>query len=77
MTENHKFLEEIEAQVAKRKGRAKRGIINKLELECDEEVRVSIRSTRCPSIELFTIRNLEPQNYHLLLIAVPREENHQ
>ena len=72
-TENQKFLERIEAEVIRMGGRVKAGIIAKTELEEDEEIRVSIRSSRLPSIELFTLRNVEPADYHLMLVAIPRK----
>ena len=72
--ENQKFLERIESEVIRVGGGVKRGIIAKTELEGDEEIRVSIRSSRFPSIELFTLRNIEPADYHLILIAIPRKE---
>lgn len=37
------------------------------------EIRVSIRSSKLPSIELFTLRNVKPANYRLVLVAIPRE----
>jgi hypothetical protein len=37
------------------------------------EIRVSVRlPSRIGSTELFTLRNLPPQSYHLMLIAIPR-----
>ena len=76
-TENQKFLERIEAEVIRMGGRVKAGIIAKTELEEDEEIRVSIRSSRLPSIELFTLRNVEPADYHLMLVAIPRKRCHK
>jgi hypothetical protein len=73
-TENQKFLERIESEVIRMGGRIKAGIIAKTELEDDEEIRVSIRSSRLPSVELFTLRNVEPADYHLLLVAIPRKK---
>ncbi len=69
--ENEKFLERIESEIIRMGGGIKRGIISKMELEKDEEIRVSIRSSRLPSIELFTLRNIKPADYHLILIAIP------
>jgi hypothetical protein len=40
----------------------------------DIEIRVSIRSSKLPSIELFTIRNIIPADYRLVLVAIPRAE---
>ena len=37
------------------------------------EIRVSIRSSKLPSIELFTLRNVKPASYRLVLVAIPRE----
>ena len=71
--ENEKFLERIESEIIRMGGGIKRGIISKMELEKDEEIRVSIRSSRLPSIELFTLRNIKPADYHLILIAIPRK----
>ena len=71
--ENHKFLDQIELDAVRMGGGAKRGLISKRELEEAEEIRVSIRPPRfLGSTELFTLRNLEPADYHLILIAVPR-----
>ena len=55
-------------------GRVKAGIVAKRELEGDEEIRVSIRSSKYPSIEVFTLRNIEPADYRLVLVAIPREK---
>lgn len=72
--ENQKFLEQIEAEVIQMGGGVKRGIISKRELEEAEEIRVSIRPPRfLGGTELFTLRRLEPADYHLILIAIPRE----
>ena len=71
-TENQKLLEQIESEVVQMGGRVKAGIIAKTELEGDEEIRISIRSSRSPSIEVFTLRHLEPADYHLILLAIPR-----
>jgi hypothetical protein len=71
--ENHKFLDRIELDAVRMGGGAKRGVVSKRELEEAEEIRVSIRPPRfLGSTELFTLRNLEPADYHLILIAVPR-----
>jgi hypothetical protein len=43
----------------------------------DIEIRVSIRSSKLPSIELFTIRNIVPADYRLVLVAIPRGEETQ
>ena len=69
------LLGEIEAQVIGMGGGVKRGIIEKRELLADEEIRVSIRSAHyLGSIELFTLRSLKPDDYHLMLLAVPRKK---
>ena len=75
MTEEEKqeFLNELETKVIQMGGGAKRGLICKKELEDAEEIRVSIRPPKfLGSIELFTLRKLNPADYHLLLVAVPR-----
>lgn len=74
--EEIKFLEELEARVLKLGGGLKKGLICKQELEEAEEIRVSIRPPRfLGSIEMFTLRNLDPADYHLVLIAVPRNRD--
>jgi len=74
--DNHKFLEQLEAEVAQMGGGVKRGLICKRELEEAQEIRVSIRPPRfLGSIELFTLRNLGPGDYHLMLVAIPRNED--
>ena len=73
-TENEKFLDHIEAEVVRMGGGAKRGIITKQELEEAEEIRVSIRPPKfMGSTELFTLRNLELNDYYLILAAIPRK----
>lgn len=70
------FFELVETQVAQMDGSVKRGIITKRELEEAREIRVSIRPPRhIGSTELFTLRNIPPGDYHLLLIAIPRRNN--
>jgi len=70
------FFELIEGQVLRMGGSVKRGIITKRELEDALEIRVSIRPPRhIGSTELFTLRNISPDDYHLLLIAIPRRSN--
>lgn len=70
------FFELVETQVARMDGSVKRGIITKRELEEAREIRVSIRPPRhIGSTELFTLRNIPPGDYHLLLIAIPRRNN--
>jgi hypothetical protein len=70
------FFELIETQVARIGGSVKRGIVTKRELEEAQEIRVSIRPPRhIGSTELFTLRNIPPDDYHLLLIAIPRRNN--
>lgn len=72
--EDIKFLEQIEAEVIRLGGGAKRGSIAKWELEAAQEIRVSIRPPRqLSSTELFTLRKLEPGEYRLMLIAVPEK----
>jgi hypothetical protein len=67
------FFEMIEIEVARMGGAVKRGTITKKELEDALEIRVSIRLPRhIGSTELFTLRNVSPGDYHLLLIAIPR-----
>jgi len=39
------------------------------------EIRVSIRSSKLPSIELFTLRNIRPADYRLILVAIPRNSD--
>ena len=69
------FLEKMEGDVIRMGGAVKRGVIEKRELQNDEEIRVSIRSSKClGSIELFTLRHLKPADYQLILIAVPRNK---
>ena len=49
------------------------GVVTKQEMEEAQEIRVSIRlASRIGSTELFTLRNMPPENYHLILIAIPR-----
>ena len=74
--DNLKILERIESDIMQMGGGAKRGVICKRELEEAEEIRVSIRPPKfLGSIEMFTLRNLVPDDYHLMLIAVPRNED--
>lgn len=68
------FLEMIEAEVIRLGGGVKKGSIAKWELEAAQEIRVSIRPPRqLSSTELFTLRKLEPGEYRLMLIAIPRK----
>ena len=60
------------SEVIQNGGRVKAGAVSKTELEGDEEIRVSIRSTMYPSVEIFTIRNIEPADYQVILVAIPR-----
>ena len=53
-------------------GRVKGGQVNGCELLENEEIRVSIRSSRYPSVEIFTIRNLKPCDYQIVLVAIPK-----
>lgn len=72
--ENERFLDQIEAEVVRMGGGAKRGIITKQELEEAREIRVSIRPPKfMGSTELFTLRNLELNDYYLILAAIPRK----
>lgn len=74
--DNKKILERIESEVIQMGGGTKRGVICKRELEEAEEIRVSIRPPKfLGSIEMFTLRKLVPGDYHLMLIAVPRNED--
>jgi hypothetical protein len=57
-----------------------RGILNLNDeqvnhIHWDAEIRVSLRSSRFPSIELFTLRNVKPADYQLVLVAIPREKD--
>jgi hypothetical protein len=76
--EGEKILERIEAEVNKFGGGAKRGLISKKELEEAQEIRVSIRPPHfLGSIEMFTLRKLDPADYHLMLVAIPRNQDGQ
>ncbi len=71
--EKPQFFDSIETQVARMGGAVKRGTVTKKELEDALEIRVSIRLPHhIGSTELFTLRNIPPGDYHLLLIAIPR-----
>ena len=75
--EEVKFFDTIETEVTQMGGGAKRGIITRKELEAAQEIRVSIRPTNhIGSTELFTLRKLDPDEYHLMLIAIPRNKKH-
>jgi hypothetical protein len=65
------------SEVVKTGGRVKGGLIAKRELENGEEIRVSIRSSLYPSVELFTIRNVDPGDYRLVLVVIPRRKEAQ
>ena len=72
---NHEHPRHIDcSDVIRMGGRVKAGIVAKRELEGDEEIRVSIRSSKHPSVEVFTLRNVEPSDYRLVLVAIPREK---
>ena len=72
--EKEEFLKHIEAEAIRIGGGAKRGVISKKELEEAREIRVSVRLPLViGSTELFTLRHLEPADYHLILLAVPRQ----
>jgi len=73
--EGQKFLDRVEAEVIRMGGGAKRGIVEARELANGEEIRVSMRSAQyLGSIELFTLRHLKPDDYHLILLAIPRKK---
>ena len=73
--EHAKLFEYIESKVVQMGGGVKRGVITKKELEAAQEIRVSIRPTNhIGSTELFTLRKLKPEEYHLMLVAVPRKK---
>ena len=75
-TDGQKFLEQIEADVIRMGGGVKKGIIEGRELMNGEEIRVSMRSAHyLGSIELFTLRHLKPDDYHLMLLAIPRKKD--
>ena len=72
--EKEEFLKHIEAETIRIGGGVKRGVISKKELEEAKEIRVSVRLPKViGSTELFTLRNLEPGGYHLILVAIPRQ----
>jgi hypothetical protein len=74
--ESKRILELIETEVSKFGGGAKRGLISKKELEEAQEIRVSIRPPHfLGSIEMFTLRDLPPEDYHLMLVAIPRNQD--
>ena len=74
--ENQKLLKQIESEVIRMGGGVKSGTICKRELEEAEEIRVSIRPPKfLGSTELFTLRHLEPADYHLILVTIPRKED--
>lgn len=74
--ENAKILDHIETEVNRLGGGVKRGVISKNELEEAQEIRVSIRPPYfLGSIEMFTLRNLTPADYHLMLVAIPRNQD--
>ena len=73
---NVKLFEQIESEVIRMGGGIKKGVVSKKELQEAQEIRVSIRPPMfIGSTELFTLRNLEPADYHLMLIAVPRDDS--
>ena len=72
---NEKILKRIEMEAVRLGGGAKRGLISKKEMEDAQEIRVSIRPPHfLGSIEMFTLRNLAPADYHLMLVAIPRNQ---
>ena len=73
--EKVEFFETIETEVTRLGGGVKTGVITRKELEAAQEIRVSIRPTNhIGSTELFTLRKLDPDEYHLMLIAIPRNK---
>lgn len=69
------ILKNIESEIVKLGGGVKQGVISKKELEEAHEIRVSIRPPLfLGSIEMFTLRDLKPDDYHLMLVAVPRNK---
>ena len=76
ITDSPEILKKIESEVIKLGGGVKKGVISKRELEEAQEIRVSIRPPYfLGSVEMFTLRNLEPEDYHLMLVAVPRNHH--
>lgn len=74
--ERERILKHIETEVIRLGGGAKRGVISKKEMEDAQEIRVSIRPPHfLGSIEMLTLRNLEPADYHLMLLAIPRNQS--
>ena len=72
---NEKILKHIETEIIRLGGGATRGLISKKELEEAQEIRVSIRPPHfLGSIEMFTLRKLDPADYHLMLVAIPRNQ---
>jgi hypothetical protein len=76
--DGHELIDHFESEAVRRGGGAKRGTICHRELVEAQEIRVSIRPpTSIGSTELFTLRDLEPGDYHLILVAIPRNEGQQ
>lgn len=76
--DGHELLDHFEFEAIRRGGGAKRGLICCRELEEAHEIRVSIRPpNHIGSTELFTLRHLQPGDYHLILLAIPRNEGWQ
>lgn len=72
---NHHVPEHIDcSEIIQIGGRVKGGIISECELLNNEDIRVAIRSTIIESIEIFTLRNVKPGDYQLILLAIPREK---
>jgi hypothetical protein len=66
----------VEEAIARAGGRFHRGMVAERELGGDVDIRVSMRSAQyLGSVELFTLRKLEPGDYHLYLVAIPRGKN--
>ena len=74
--DNEKIFNHIEKEVIALGGGTKRGLISKQELEEAQEIRVSIRPPYfLGSTEMFTLRKLIPGDYHLMLVAIPRNQD--
>ena len=70
---NHHVPEHIDcSEIIQIGGRVKGGIVAECELQENEEIRVSIRSSKYPSVEVLTLRNVRPGDYQIVLVAIPR-----
>lgn len=67
------IIEKRELQADYEKGSLDLGDEQVTHIHWDAEIRVSLRSSRFPSIELFTLRNVKPDDYQLILVAAPRQ----